>query len=93
MVRLFLGLWSGDPLPRVCRLSDNLNRQEMTWVDCPMYRWSAQLEIAAENDPFPFDPGMITPYATLDCNEDFWTKNPDGVSTEIVEARDAGERA
>ena len=55
------------------------------------YEWP--LKIAAENDPFPFDPGMITPYATLDCNEDFWTKNPDGVSTEIVEARDAGERA
>jgi hypothetical protein len=31
------------------------------------------------------------PYATLDCNESFWTNNPDGISKEKIIGRDAAE--
>jgi 2,4-dienoyl-CoA reductase-like NADH-dependent reductase (Old Yellow Enzyme family) len=50
-------------------------------------------KIAAGEEPYPFDPGMIMPYATLDCNEAFWAENPDGKSKQAIEARDATERA
>ncbi len=50
-------------------------------------------KIAAGDTPVPFNPGMIMPYATLDCNETFWAENPDGIPKEKVEARDVAEGA
>lgn len=48
-------------------------------------------KIADGENPVPFNPGMIMPYATLDCNESFWTNNPDGISKEKIIGRDAAE--
>lgn len=50
-------------------------------------------KIAADEAPVPFNPGMIMPYATLDCNEAFWAENPSGIPTEKVVARDVAEGA
>ena len=50
-------------------------------------------KIAAGEGPYGFDPGMIMPYATLDCNEAFWAENPDGKSKQKIEGRDAAEGA
>ena len=50
-------------------------------------------KVASGAEPYPFDPGMTMPYATLDCNEAFWAENPDGKSKEKVEARDVTEGA
>lgn len=48
-------------------------------------------KIAAGEAPYPFDPGMVMPWATLDCNAAFWAENPDGKSKQAIEARDAAE--
>ena len=50
-------------------------------------------KIAANETPVPFNPSMIMPYATLDCNEAFWAENPDGIPKEAVVARDVAEGA
>ena len=55
------------------------------------YNWPKK--IAAGEAPVPFNPGMIMPYATLDCYEDFWKANPTGVPEEKIEARDVTEGA
>lgn len=39
-------------------------------------------KVAAGEAPVPFNPGMIMPYATLDCNEAFWKENPSGIPQE-----------
>ena len=50
-------------------------------------------KIAANEAPVAFNPAMIMPYATLDCNEAFWAENPDGIPKEKVVARDVAEGA
>lgn len=55
------------------------------------YDWPKK--IAAEEDRVPFNPGMIMPYATLDCYEDYWKNNPTGIPAEAVAARDVTEGA
>ena len=50
-------------------------------------------KIAGGENPVPFNPGMIMPYATLDCNESFWANNPDGISREKIIGRDVAEGA
>ena len=48
-------------------------------------------KIAAGLEPVPFNPAMVMPFATLDCNEAFWKENPSGVPDEPVVARDGVE--
>lgn len=55
------------------------------------YDWPKK--IAAEESRVPFNPGMIMPYATLDCYEDYWKANPTGIPEEPVAARDVTEGA
>ncbi len=55
------------------------------------YDWPKK--IAAGEEPVPFNPGMIMPYATLDCYEDYWKANPTGIPDTPVEARDVTEGA
>jgi 2,4-dienoyl-CoA reductase-like NADH-dependent reductase (Old Yellow Enzyme family) len=50
-------------------------------------------KVAAGEATVPFNPGMIMPYATLDCNEAFWAENPDGIPKEKLVARDVAEGA
>jgi len=50
-------------------------------------------KIVADKPRVPFNPGMIMPYATLDCYEDFMAKNPTGIPAKKIEARDVTEGA
>lgn len=55
------------------------------------YNWPKK--IAANEPRVPFNPGMIMPYATLDCYEAYWEANPSGIPSEKIEARDVTEGA
>ena len=55
------------------------------------YNWPKK--IAANEPRVPFNPGMIMPYATLDCYESYWEANPSGFPAEKIEARDVTEGA
>ena len=50
-------------------------------------------KVAEGVEPYPFDPGMIMPYATHDCYDAFWKENPDGKSKEQIKGRDVAEGA
>ena len=45
-------------------------------------------KIAAGAEPHGFNPGMVMPFATIDCNEAFWAENPTGIPAAPIEARD-----
>ncbi|MBT3929749.1 MAG: hypothetical protein HOF34_03460, partial [Rhodospirillaceae bacterium] len=48
-------------------------------------------KIAAGAEPHGFNPGMVMPFATIDCNEAFWAENPTGIPAAPIEARDGVE--